>query len=701
MAEETDFLKKMQGVYAAQSADAKRTLNSLLFEYEPALAQFPALRQEVQRAVEGEDDLDIAIIVERLRPALQTASRLAVEIDTLDEAVRRHPEMDKLIGQAQTRLAAASAGVYADKVLALAEKLAQAAQKPAATPEPSAPPPPEPLSGDAKTFAQAEDLFFGDNGQKQDFVQAAVLYQRLAAKKHPGALARLAWMYATGKGVKCERAKYVDFLRQAAEAGHPDSMAELAELYREGDDDENGIPQNFDQAKFWAMRAHDAGARRSGWALGKLYADEKFLEFNPLVALGYFQEGSEAGCSFASFRLGLMYKTGDHIPKDMEKAIASFELSVRQGVRQDGADDLVEGIEQLVEIYEFGDGVAANPQKALEWYHRSGATKGNIANIIGWRYIFRKNENKALAWFEESVSQNNIDAMVRLAGMLCQSGPKQNLAQAEKWYLKAAELAPDEAWHAENLGNFYAKDGPKQNLAQAERWYLKAAELVPESKSYAQKLGAFYSENGPKQNLAQAERWYLKAAELDPDDARCAKELGDFYSDNGPKQNLAQAERWYLKAAELDPDDEWYAKKLGDFYSENGPKQDLAQAERWYLKAAELDPDNVRCAKELGDFYSENGPKQNLAQAEKWYMKASELASSDAVCAYMLGNYYSLDETRQSLALAERWYLKAAELAPYTAWCARKLGDFYSKDGPQKNLAQAEKWYLKVKTLEN
>jgi len=115
MAEETDFLKKMQGVHAAQSADAKRTLNSLLFEFEPALAQFPALRQEVQRAMDSVGDLDLAVIVERLRIVLQTASRLVVEIDTLDEVVRHHPEMEKLIEQTRTNSRLSSIGVYADK----------------------------------------------------------------------------------------------------------------------------------------------------------------------------------------------------------------------------------------------------------------------------------------------------------------------------------------------------------------------------------------------------------------------------------------------------------------------------------------------------------------------------------------------------------------------------------------------------------
>lgn len=304
MQEETDFLQRMQSAYTAQHADAKRMLNSLLFEYKTTLVQFPALQGEIQSVIDSVADLDIAAIVERLRPALQTASRLAVEIDTLDDAVCHHADMDKLIAQAKARLTLTSASVYAEKIQALAEKLAHVEPPPAAAPSaPSAPPAPA-LTGDALTFAQAEDLYFGDNGQKQDWVQAAVLYHRLAEKKHPQALARLADMYELGEGVKADSKKSQNLWRQAAEAGDGRAMAQIAENYRTGTDE---FAQSYEQALFWASRARDAGARLACWALGLLYADEEFPDHDPVIALEHFQQGSEAGCAWSSLMLGGIY----------------------------------------------------------------------------------------------------------------------------------------------------------------------------------------------------------------------------------------------------------------------------------------------------------------------------------------------------------------------------------------------------------
>lgn len=553
MDEETQFLQKIQGAYAAQSAEAKRALNSLMFEYEPVLARFAALQQEVQRAQASVADLDVNVLVERFRPALQTASRLAVDIDMLDDDVRDHADLAKLLAQMQARLGLTSASVYAEKFDALVNQLTQAQSPPQATPtpapapEPAAPPAPAP-SGDALLLAKAEDLYFGDNGQTQDLVQAAVLFHRLADKKNPKALARLAAVYGFGEGVKHDRAKQLQFLRQAAEAGEPGAMASLSNLYRHGLPADNGIPQDFDQAKFWALRASEAGAREAGWALGALYADEKFPEFNPLIALGHYQQGSEAGSAWATIEMGDMHRSGTHIPKNTDKAIACYELSVQQGVRQSGSGNADHGISRLVRLYEFGDGVPADLQKALTWYNRaSPETKRSIAYGVGCQYEY--NEAKALSWFTEGAALNCFNCMRMLGDQFAKSGPTQNLAQAEKWYLKSAELAPESPWGATfHLCQFYSEAGANPNFDKWLIWAEKRAALLDDDSGYAEIGREFYYSfrKKPKHDVPTAIRYLMLG--LSKKGGSCALALAEIYKRAEGYVNLQKAEEFYKLA---------------------------------------------------------------------------------------------------------------------------------------------------------
>ena len=309
MSNETQYLQKIQAAYASQNADAQRTLRSMLFEFEPVLQRFTALKQEADRALAASAELDVSVIVERFRPALEVASQLAVDFDTVDDALRALPSVAGLIFTAEARLTLASAAAYREKFATLVAGAAVPTAADATLAEPPAPAPTAPLDPAAQAFAEGEDHFFGDNGKKQDFVQAAVIFHRLAEHKHPRALKRLAYLYSTGKGVKQDYATQLDLLRKAADLGDGEAMADLSAWYRVGHEPSN-LPQSFDQALFWAKRALDAGERQAHYKLGQLYADEKYPGHNSVVALGHFQEGSRIGCSIASAELGNVYRYG-------------------------------------------------------------------------------------------------------------------------------------------------------------------------------------------------------------------------------------------------------------------------------------------------------------------------------------------------------------------------------------------------------
>lgn len=61
--------------------------------------------------------------------------------------------------------------------------------------------------------------------------------------------------------------------------------------------------------------------------------------------------------------LGLMYQSGDGVPKDAQKAAAAFRLAAQRGD--------ITGQYLLGQAYETGQGVPQNPQTALYWYQQA------------------------------------------------------------------------------------------------------------------------------------------------------------------------------------------------------------------------------------------------------------------------------------------------------------------------------------------
>ena len=187
-------------------------------------------------------------------------------------------------------------------------------------------------------------------------------------------------------------------------------------------------------------------------------------------------------------------------------------------------------------MYDYGHGVKANSEKALEWYLRS-AEQGQpaVQYQVGAKYFrgdgVKQNYSEAARWWEMAANGGQVDAQfnlglmffrglaiesddVRAAGLFAQAadqghghsqyslavmyafgrGVEKNYATALKWFEKAAEQDIGQAQF--NLGVFYENGyGVDQDLAAASSWYEKAADQGVEEaeKKLAQMTSADYS----------------------------------------------------------------------------------------------------------------------------------------------------------------------------------------------------------------
>ena len=135
----------------------------------------------------------------------------------------------------------------------------------------------------------------------------------------------------------------------------------------------------------------------------------------------------------------------------------------------------------LGQMYDLGQGVAADPVRAFSWYH-AAARQGhldaqhNLAIAYAEGLGVRADIHKAVRWWIQSADQGNIDAQYNL-GMVFIMGHGDlppNPAQAVRWWRKAA--VNGDALAQYNLGTLYANgEGTRTNYCEAVRWWRRSA----------------------------------------------------------------------------------------------------------------------------------------------------------------------------------------------------------------------------------
>ena len=267
---------------------------------------------------------------------------------------------------------------------------------------------------------------------------------------------------------------------------------------------------------------------------------------------------------------------------------------------------------------------------------RANAGDANSQYLVAFAYQNGVGVSKDLAqaakWYRKAAESGNRRSM-EILGTLYERGlgglPKDDV-QAVNWYRKAAEAG--DAFGMESLGSNYehGQGGLPKDDAQAANWYRKAAEAG--NKFGMNSLGIMYESGrgGLAKDEVQAESWYRKAAEFDL--AMAMTNLGNMYAAGrgGLTQDDAQAASWYRKAAEAG--DGRGMANLGAMYAsgKGGLAKDDVQAGNWYRKAAEAGDASGMTV--LGIMYltGKGGLTQDKAQAVSWLGKAAQLGDANA-----------------------------------------------------------------------
>jgi TPR repeat protein len=276
--------------------------------------------------------------------------------------------------------------------------------------------------------------------------------------------------------------------------------------------------------------------------------------------------------------LGRMYEAGQGVPRNYDRARSWYVMAVEKG---NG-----DAMEALGALYQFGLGMPKDLAKAVEWY-RNGVLKGSararvrlaICHLqgdgVGQDFGIASELLKAAALQGNASAQDKLGTLYRYG-----RGVPEDVRQAALYYSMAAEQGDPDG--LENLGTLYrlGLGGVAQDEEMAKRLYDRAAERGNEQAEAT--LWQMYEEGrGTPNEIAD---WNRKFAERGhPRSARTLARLHETGA--GVLKDDGLALQWYRRAAAAGDIESMFS--LFEFYRSGRGMQvpDYVEANKWLLVA--------------------------------------------------------------------------------------------------------------------
>ncbi len=232
---------------------------------------------------------------------------------------------------------------------------------------------------------------------KRSITESFEITKSLAEDGASGAMYRLATFYRDGNGCEPDRELYLEWLKKATEKDHPMAMAEYADiLASQGERDrardmykgaaEAGSIQA--RRKYAILLAQDASGvgelRKTLLALassgfhydefnyGSLLVNTATSEQDYVDAAEWLGKAIEHGSIDAAYELGMLYRDGRGVNRDIGRFIELMEQASRRGHPR--------AAYELARLYENGVFVEGDLAKAFAWY-LAAADAGHIGSM--------------------------------------------------------------------------------------------------------------------------------------------------------------------------------------------------------------------------------------------------------------------------------------------------------------------------------
>lgn len=268
-------------------------------------------------------------------------------------------------------------------------------------------------------------------------------HQKGAELGDPLCILNTSYMYE-GEEKKDIQQSIIDKIREMAQVGDIFAQNELADIV-EGE-------EKFELLK----ESAEHGLARSMRELGLMYfwGWEDCVEENRAEAFKWFLRASELGLSDAIGDVGNLYRDGNGITQDINKAIEYYKKSIVRGCGW--------AAKCVADIYYTDGNGFTDYNEALEFYMKGAELNdADSMNYVGLFYakgdVVKENKFTAFNWFRKAAEYGSIAGQSNLAiyykyGMGCDI----DLEKAKEWALKAAKQGRQDA--IENLKEWFGME---------------------------------------------------------------------------------------------------------------------------------------------------------------------------------------------------------------------------------------------------
>ena len=310
--------------------------------------------------------------------------------------------------------------------------------------------------------------------------------------------------------------------------------------------------------------------------------------------------------------------------KKIEQMVEEDELQFKK-LLIESEQGLVDAQYEIALKYLKGDGIKKDEAKAVYWFEKS-AEQGNTEGQFSSARLYSKGKgvnqsySRAAYWYEKAAQQGHIEAQFRLANIYLEGiGTEQSNLKAFEWTSSAANNEHGQA--QSNLGWFYLEGKiVNKDLIKASEWFNKAVQKdIADAQFY---LGLMYLEGiGREVDQDKGAEWLMKAAKQKHVEAQYL--MGVCYAEGiGVEKNIYLVLDWISKAS-----DQGHSKaqtELGIMYlTGECVSQNASKAFNLFLKAARQG--HIEAQRQVGKMYYEGiGVEKDIYEADKWLDRSTK-----------------------------------------------------------------------------
>lgn len=441
-------------------------------------------------------------------------------------------------------------------------------------------------------------------------IEALLLLEEANAKNNPQATYALAQNYLEGRFTPVN-------LEKAAQLIGKYKLESVQSLQI------SALEENADYAHFLTLKQQVSQQDpKALYELGQQYENGDHVPKNINKALNYYELAVAQNHVPTMIHIANLYETGERVPKKPEVARAWIEKATRSGDK--------DATKRLIYYYENGIGGETDYPLALNMTEKLAVENDSEAMFNLYRYyhegiVAPKNDAEAQKWLQMAANHNNITAQLQLAALEL-DGAEDDQEKAFAIYQKLAQQGNPEAQL--RLGEFYIYDLPEdqRDYLLGANWFEKAAKQGNLNAAYQLGLLYLYGRGTP-QSYVKAAEWLTLAA--DKNDAEAQFNLAAFYAYGlGVQKNYPKAIELLEKSAQQGNSDAAY--NLGFIYAsgEEGTEQNYQKAYYWLSRSAA--DNNADAQYNLGILYSQGlGIEMNEEKALHYFTLACENKNAD------------------------------------------------------------------------